>query len=69
VILVKPQFEVGREKIGGGGIVTDQAAVAAAVAAVIAFMADQGFSHRLSLTSPIAGGDGNRETVTVFRRN
>jgi 23S rRNA (cytidine1920-2'-O)/16S rRNA (cytidine1409-2'-O)-methyltransferase len=69
VVLVKPQFEVGREKVGGGGIVTDSAAIAAASVDVVTFMAAQGFSHRLSLPSPIAGGDGNRETVTLFRRN
>lgn len=67
VILIKPQFEVGRAHVGGGGIVTDEAAIARAVAAVIAFMASHGFRHRLSLPSPIAGGDGNRETVAVFR--
>lgn len=68
VVLVKPQFEVGRERIGGGGIVSDPEAIAVAVAEIIAFMAEQGFAHRLSVPSPIAGGDGNRETVAVFRR-
>ena len=68
VILIKPQFEAGRDFVGGGGIVTDQAAIAAAVSAVIAFVEGQGFVHRLSLPSPIAGGDGNRETVAVFSR-
>ncbi|HTJ56357.1 MAG TPA: TlyA family RNA methyltransferase [Devosiaceae bacterium] len=67
VILIKPQFEVGRENVGGGGIVTDQAAIAAAIEDVIGFMSRQGFSHRLSVPSPINGGDGNRETVAVFR--
>ena len=68
VILIKPQFEAGREFVGGGGIVTDQDAIRGAEAAVLAFMAEQGFAHRLSVPSPIAGGDGNRETVAVFRR-
>lgn len=68
VILIKPQFEVGRERVGGGGIVTDAAAIAEANAAVLAFAAGQGFAHRLSVASPIAGGDGNRETVAVFRK-
>ncbi|HVW91812.1 MAG TPA: TlyA family RNA methyltransferase [Devosia sp.] len=68
VILIKPQFEVGREHVGGGGIVTDAAAIERAAADIIGFMGAQGFSHRLSLPSPIAGGDGNRETVAVFRR-
>ena len=64
---IKPQFEVGREHVGGGGIVTDAAAIERAAAEIIGFMGAQGFSHRLSLPSPIAGGDGNRETVAVFR--
>jgi 23S rRNA (cytidine1920-2'-O)/16S rRNA (cytidine1409-2'-O)-methyltransferase len=68
VILFKPQFEVGRQNIGKGGIVTDETAIAAALAEVIAFVTAQGFRHRLSVTSPIAGGDGNVETVLVFGR-
>jgi 23S rRNA (cytidine1920-2'-O)/16S rRNA (cytidine1409-2'-O)-methyltransferase len=67
-VLIKPQFEVGRENVGGGGIVTDLAAIERAHADVMAFMAAHGFAHRLSLPSPIAGGDGNRETIAVFRR-
>lgn len=68
VVLFKPQFEVGRENVGKGGIVTDQAAIESARAEVIAFMAAQGFAHRQSVPSPIAGGDGNVETVLVFAR-
>lgn len=68
VILFKPQFEVGRQNVGKGGIVSSEAAIETARAEVIAFMAEQGFAHRLSVTSPIAGGDGNMETVLVFRR-
>ena len=69
VILFKPQFEVGRQNVGKGGIVTDEAAIAAALAEVIAFVEAQGFRHRLSVPSPIAGGDGNVETVLVFGRD
>ena len=68
VILFKPQFEVGRQNVGKGGIVSDQAAIEAALAEVIAFMGQNGFVHRHSVTSPIAGGDGNVETVLVFAR-
>jgi 23S rRNA (cytidine1920-2'-O)/16S rRNA (cytidine1409-2'-O)-methyltransferase len=68
VILIKPQFEVGRDNIGKRGIVTDEAAIAPAIDAVIAFMVEAGWAHGLSLPSPIAGGGGNRETVAVFRR-
>lgn len=68
VVLIKPQFEVGRENVGGGGIVTDQEAIARAIADVIAFMAEHGFIHSQSLLSPISGGDGNVETVAIFRK-
>jgi 23S rRNA (cytidine1920-2'-O)/16S rRNA (cytidine1409-2'-O)-methyltransferase len=68
VILFKPQFEVGRDFVGKGGIVTDAEANARAMGEVIAFVEAQGFSHQLSVASPIAGGDGNLETVLVFSR-
>jgi 23S rRNA (cytidine1920-2'-O)/16S rRNA (cytidine1409-2'-O)-methyltransferase len=68
VILFKPQFEVGRENVGKGGIVTDQAAVERALAEVIAFVEAHGFHKRQSVPSPISGGDGNQETVLVFER-
>lgn len=69
VILFKPQFEVGRSNVGKGGIVSDQVAIDAALADVIAFMVQQGFAHRQSVPSPISGGDGNVETVLVFKRS
>lgn len=68
VILIKPQFEVGRDRVGKRGIVTDLAAIADAATDVIAFMAAQGWTHRVSIASPIDGGDGNTETVAVFSR-
>jgi 23S rRNA (cytidine1920-2'-O)/16S rRNA (cytidine1409-2'-O)-methyltransferase len=69
VILIKPQFEVGREHISKGGVVRDGAAIDAACVRVIDFLASQGFAHRLSLSSPISGGDGNTEIVAVFARS
>ena len=69
VILIKPQFEVGRENIGKGGIVTDAEAIEKAIADVIGFMTAEGWTHRLSTPSPISGGDGNTETVAVFRKS
>jgi 23S rRNA (cytidine1920-2'-O)/16S rRNA (cytidine1409-2'-O)-methyltransferase len=68
VVLFKPQFEVGRENVGKGGIVTDTDAIATALAEMLAFFDEQGWSHEQSLTSPISGGDGNVETVVVFKR-
>jgi 23S rRNA (cytidine1920-2'-O)/16S rRNA (cytidine1409-2'-O)-methyltransferase len=69
VILIKPQFEVGREHVGKGGVVTDVAAIRRAEADVVDFLASQGFAHRVSVPSPISGGDGNMEIVAVFARS
>jgi len=69
VLLIKPQFEVGRDHIGKGGIVTDEAAVAAAVTRIVDHLAAAGWAHRYSVPSPIAGGDGNHEIVAGFRRS
>ncbi|MCP1210732.1 TlyA family RNA methyltransferase [Devosia subaequoris] len=68
VILFKPQFEVGREFVGKGGIVSDPAAMERAMAEVEAFVTGAGFVLRTKVVSPIAGGDGNIETALVFRR-
>ena len=68
VILFKPQFEVGRDFVGKGGIVTDIAASGRAMAAVVEFVESEGFALKGKVVSPIAGGDGNVETVLVFGR-
>lgn len=68
VILIKPQFEVGRDHIGKGGIVSDEAAIAEAVERITAHFAASGWERRFAIGSPIAGGDGNREVVAGFRR-
>lgn len=68
VILFKPQFEVGRDFVGKGGIVSDRAATERAMAEVVAFVEGAGFALRTRVVSPIAGGDGNVETVLVFSR-
>ena len=68
VILIKPQFEVGRDNVGRGGIVSDESAIAVAVERVIAHFAEAGWERRFAVASPIAGGDGNREIVAGFRR-
>jgi 23S rRNA (cytidine1920-2'-O)/16S rRNA (cytidine1409-2'-O)-methyltransferase len=61
VVLVKPQFEVGRELVGKGGIVRDEAAQRAAVAKVEAALAQLGCRRAEWIESPILGGEGNRE--------
>lgn len=68
VALVKPQFEVGPERVGKGGLVLDPAARADAVAGVQAFLEACGWTVRATADSPIAGGDGNREALLWARR-
>ncbi|MGD0790135.1 MAG: TlyA family RNA methyltransferase [Terriglobales bacterium] len=61
VVLVKPQFEAGRELVGKGGIVRDESAQRAAVARVEAALAALGCARAEWIESPILGGEGNRE--------
>ncbi|MFZ0590818.1 MAG: TlyA family RNA methyltransferase [Bryobacteraceae bacterium] len=60
VILVKPQFEVGRENVGKGGIVRDPALHAQARDRVRAALETRQFKTQ-SMESPILGAEGNRE--------
>ena len=61
VALIKPQFEVGREQVGKGGIVRDVAARTAAVERVTIFIQEQDFDVKGIIPSPITGQDGNVE--------
>jgi 23S rRNA (cytidine1920-2'-O)/16S rRNA (cytidine1409-2'-O)-methyltransferase len=61
VVLVKPQFEVGRELVGKGGIVRDEAAQLGAVEKVRQALVAQGCAHLEVIDSPILGAEGNRE--------
>jgi 23S rRNA (cytidine1920-2'-O)/16S rRNA (cytidine1409-2'-O)-methyltransferase len=61
VVLVKPQFEVGRELVGKGGIVRNETAQLAAVAKVEEALVALGCSQTEWIESPILGGEGNRE--------
>jgi 23S rRNA (cytidine1920-2'-O)/16S rRNA (cytidine1409-2'-O)-methyltransferase len=61
VALVKPQFEVGREEVGRGGVVRDEAAQRRVVKDIADFAAGLSLRPRGVLESPILGADGNRE--------
>lgn len=61
VVLVKPQFEAGREHVGKGGIVRDEEAQRAAVEKVRLALMDLGTKHTDTIDSPILGTEGNRE--------
>ncbi len=61
VILVKPQFEAGREHIGKGGIVRDPAAHRLAIERVRGCVEELGGGDIELIESPITGTEGNRE--------
>ena len=61
IALIKPQFEVGREQVGKGGIVRDEIARAAAVEKVVVFFRESGLEVKGVIPSPITGQDGNVE--------
>ena len=61
VVLVKPQFEAGREHVGKGGIVRDEAAQLGAVEKVKEALRNLGCLNSDAIESPILGAEGNRE--------
>jgi 23S rRNA (cytidine1920-2'-O)/16S rRNA (cytidine1409-2'-O)-methyltransferase len=67
VILVKPQFEAGREHVGPGGIVRDPGAHQLAVHRVEAAVRDLGGQALDLIDSPILGMEGNREFLLHAR--
>jgi len=61
VVLVKPQFEAGREYVGKGGIVRDEAAQLASVEKVRTALQNLDAVETGTIESPILGAEGNRE--------
>jgi 23S rRNA (cytidine1920-2'-O)/16S rRNA (cytidine1409-2'-O)-methyltransferase len=61
IVLVKPQFEAGREYVGKGGIVKDEAVQNAAAEKVRRYLIDLGAAATDLIDSPILGTRGNRE--------
>ena len=68
VLLVKPQFEVGKGEVGKGGVVREEAKRRAALESVQAAAVDLGFEVLGHAESPIEGPAGNREWLLALRR-
>jgi 23S rRNA (cytidine1920-2'-O)/16S rRNA (cytidine1409-2'-O)-methyltransferase len=68
ITLVKPQFQLGPERLGKGGVVKDETATAEALAMVSHWLETQGWRVTATADSPILGGDGNREALLCARR-
>jgi 23S rRNA (cytidine1920-2'-O)/16S rRNA (cytidine1409-2'-O)-methyltransferase len=67
-LMVKPQFEVGKERVGKGGVVRDPALRAEAVVGVAEVAAARGWGARSIATSPLPGPSGNVEFFLWLRR-
>jgi len=67
VLLVKPQFEAGREEVGKGGLVQDPAVHARVVEEVAAAADALGLTRTAMTESPITGTEGNREFFLHLR--
>ena len=67
LLLVKPQFEVGKERVGKGGVVRDPLAHADAIEGVMAAAALEGWRACGVVASPITGPAGNHEYLLWLR--
>ena len=68
VLMVKPQFEVGRELVGAGGVVRDPALRSDAVRRIAAAASDLGVGTAGVVASPLPGPSGNVEYFLHLRR-
>lgn len=69
ITLVKPQFEVGKEFIGKGGIVKDKQRINQLASDIQGFVKTLGFDVKCYIESPIKGGDGNQEFLLWATRS
>jgi 23S rRNA (cytidine1920-2'-O)/16S rRNA (cytidine1409-2'-O)-methyltransferase len=68
VVLVKPQFEAGREHVGKGGIVRDPEAHELAIAKVADCVRGLDWNVVDTIASPITGAEGNKEFLLYAKR-
>ncbi len=69
IILVKPQFEAGLDRLPKDGVVKDEILRQTILKEVIAFATNGGWSHLQTITSPIEGKTGNIEFLSFLKRN
>jgi 23S rRNA (cytidine1920-2'-O)/16S rRNA (cytidine1409-2'-O)-methyltransferase len=69
LLMVKPQFEVGRDRLGSGGVVRDPSYRAAAVLAVVDAAVVLGWGLAGCVASPLPGPSGNVEFFVWLRRD
>jgi 23S rRNA (cytidine1920-2'-O)/16S rRNA (cytidine1409-2'-O)-methyltransferase len=68
ISLIKPQFEVGRDEVGRGGVVRNEALQQRVVSEIVEFARSLGLQCQGVIESPILGAEGNREFLGLFTR-
>lgn len=68
IVLIKPQFEVGKGEVGKGGIVKDESKHTEVIEKVNIFAESIGLINIGLIDSPILGADGNKEFLALYRR-
>jgi 23S rRNA (cytidine1920-2'-O)/16S rRNA (cytidine1409-2'-O)-methyltransferase len=68
VALIKPQFEVGRDGLGKGGVVTSRSEQERVCREIVAFLMGEGWLVMGVTDSPLVGGDGNQEFLAAARK-
>ncbi|MDO4541296.1 MAG: TlyA family RNA methyltransferase [Bacillota bacterium] len=66
VVLIKPQFEAGREKVGKKGVVRDPATHVEVITDLLLFFVQQGLKAEALTYSPVRGPEGNREYLAIL---
>ena len=69
IVLIKPQFEVGKGEVGKGGIVKEKEKHLEVIEKVNSFAAEIGLVNKGLIDSPILGADGNKEFLAVYCRD
>jgi 23S rRNA (cytidine1920-2'-O)/16S rRNA (cytidine1409-2'-O)-methyltransferase len=68
ILLIKPQFEAGRDEVGRGGVIKDPRVHAGVLARAILWVVEAGFRLRDLTPSPILGDAGNREFFLLLQK-
>lgn len=68
IVLIKPQFEVGKGEVGKGGIVRDEAKHSEVIEKINVFAFEIGLRNQGFTDSPILGADGNKEFLALYEK-
>lgn len=68
ISLIKPQFEVGKDRVGKGGIVSSEEDRTAVIERLTLFCKSIGLTREGLIESPIMGTDGNKEFLALWKR-